>query len=941
MNITEKSFIKVKWECTPEDFTKEKQARIKAYFQNKYKCKNVTVQFTPINITGKQYTLDQSESIYDLANQRKLIEQFIKENELEVKMEEIIRLDERVNDKMKLQKDIGNTYRKLKVKRVWFDNFLSFGADNEFPFEELEGMVIVNSIPENFAGKTISNLDLLLYLFFNKTTRTSKDIQIFNIYRPEENQVKVKGTIELDNIEYLIERVLTRSGKTKITTNSQLRVVKIINGEEENISEDQRRSSEKIIKEAIGEYEDFMLTIMATGNNLEALIDQSPTERGSLVTRFIGLDVIKEKEAIAKEIKDEWEKTIKSNQYNAVDLFQEATTNKTLIVETQGIIEESDINSAKIVNDLKDLDLTKELLIGKKKEIDETLLGTDIEEEKEKFQTIITNGKAKKEEYQKSTLEFKAKTKPVYDEAGHDLVLKREKELEQEIHDQQMLITTKEKGIVNLKHAKVLSIQEKEKEIVTLKHNKEITIQEKNAEIVTIERTNERAVQLKEKEILSINMERASTIKAKEKEVTVLADTVANLKNGEFCQTCKRKFDDCDHTETIAAHEKTIADLNAEIDSLKTTEDPKVKPIQEAIDKMKKTEDPAIVEIRKAIDTLKTAEDPAIKVIQDAIETLKTTEDPAVKVIEDEIKEINEVAIPKIEKNKTDNKVVIDGFKAQSDALSLYEKEEVRLERLAVEVKALAQDFKEQDELIKRYETNLLAIDANKEVEKQIIEVNTRVDTKNQEKEVIIREKQVNEDKIKTLQKTIDDNEKLIKIINKEQEIIKVFEMYLLIFGKKGITSLILKSAIPVINSELDRLLNDTATFSMELDLNAKNDVEYWMVDRETELRKLVTTGSGYEKTAAALALRAVLTKISVLPKPDMLILDEVLGKVADVNLELMKMLLDKISEMFDKVFMITHNPLVKDWGDSIVTIEKIDNISHLKFAKNATKAQV
>ena len=62
MNITEKSHIKVKWEGTPEEFTKEKQARIKSYIQNKYGCKNVTVQFNPLTQNGKQYTLDQSEN---------------------------------------------------------------------------------------------------------------------------------------------------------------------------------------------------------------------------------------------------------------------------------------------------------------------------------------------------------------------------------------------------------------------------------------------------------------------------------------------------------------------------------------------------------------------------------------------------------------------------------------------------------------------------------------------------------------------------------------------------------------------------------------------------------------------------------------------------------------------------------------------------------------
>ena len=68
--------------------------------------------------------------------------------------------------------------------------------------------------------------------------------------------------------------------------------------------------------------------------------------------------------------------------------------------------------------------------------------------------------------------------------------------------------------------------------------------------------------------------------------------------------------------------------------------------------------------------------------------------------------------------------------------------------------------------------------------------------------------------------------------------------------------------------------------------------------------------------------------------------LDEVLGKVADENLELMKFLHDKIAEMFDKVFMITHNELIKGWGNNVVKIEKNNNISQLKFIDRTVKAQ-
>jgi len=784
-----------------------------------------------------------------------------------------------------------------------------------------------------------ATVDLLLYLFFNKTTKSKRDIEIFNIYLPDHDEVKVKGLIDINGVEFIIERTITRKGKNKIT-NSQLRIAKVINGVEENLSEEQRRESEKVIVDTIGTYEDFLLTIISTGGNLEDLIEQKPTDRGNLLTRFIGLDIIKEKESVCKEIKTEWEKNIKSNQYNLIDLFQEIEINRSVINEIDLVIKESATKIETIAANIRELDLTKEVLIGKKKPIDDSLLGVDIEEENVKFQTIAQNGKAKKEEWQKLKDEFKTRTKPEYDEEGHQAVLKKEKDLVTEIHEQKTLINAKEKEILTLKFNREKSIQEKEKEIVALERAKEKTIQEKETEIVNIERQNERAIQEKEKSIITIKMEHKAKVTAKEKEVTDLEATIKNLKDGEVCQACHRKFDNCDHSEAIAGHEATIEKLKKDIEKLKKTEDPRIKPIQDEIDTMKKIEDPKIIAIRNEIKTLTETDSPEIKKIQGEIDIMKKTEDPEIKKLQDNIQMINNVTIPFIKEQQEKVIEEIAKFKKQNDDLNQYEKDDIKLERLGVEVKSLAQDYKDQDDLIKRYNDNVLAVDANKEIEREIINVNFKLEGKNKEKDEIIRNQQINEEKIKNYQKTIDDNEKLIKIINKEQEILKIFEHYLTIFGKKGITSLILKSAIPVINSELDRLLNDTATFSMELDLNNKNDVEYWMIDRETGLRKLVTTGSGYEKTASALALRAVLTKISVLPKPDMIILDEVLGKVADENMDLMKILLDKISEMFEKVFMITHNTLIKDWGDNVVTIEKVNNISKLTFNTNVAKAQ-
>jgi sulfur transfer complex TusBCD TusB component (DsrH family) len=45
-----------------------------------------------------------------------------------------------------------------------------------------------------------------------------------------------------------------------------------------------------------------------------------------------------------------------------------------------------------------------------------------------------------------------------------------------------------------------------------------------------------------------------------------------------------------------------------------------------------------------------------------------------------------------------------------------------------------------------------------------------------------------------------------------------------------------------------------------------------------------------------------------------------------------MKPLFDKIKDMYDKVFIITHDDLARDWSDKMITITKSDNISVINF---------
>ena len=58
---------------------------------------------------------------------------------------------------------------------------------------------------------------------------------------------------------------------------------------------------------------------------------------------------------------------------------------------------------------------------------------------------------------------------------------------------------------------------------------------------------------------------------------------------------------------------------------------------------------------------------------------------------------------------------------------------------------------------------------------------------------------------------------------------------------------------------------------------------------------------------------------------------DEVLGKIYNENLEMVSQFFQKIKEYFEKIFVITHNHLVSQWADSVVKINKDNNVSKVE----------
>ena len=197
---------------------------------------------------------------------------------------------------------------------------------------------------------------------------------------------------------------------------------------------------------------------------------------------------------------------------------------------------------------------------------------------------------------------------------------------------------------------------------------------------------------------------------------------------------------------------------------------------------------------------------------------------------------------------------------------------------------------------------------------------------------IALLEKEGYKNNITTLTNQISQYEVIITKLTEEETLIRAWELYLLMVGKNGISKMVLRQTLPIINAELNNLLNDVCDFNVLVEIDDSNHVNFSLI--ADDVKSNLLSGSGFEQTVAALALRAVLGNISTLPRPSFMLLDEVLGGVAKDNYENVKKLYDRILKDYSFIFQITHLDDIADWHETTVVVKKENRISSISVVK-------
>lgn len=636
----------------------------------------------------------------------------------------------------------------------------------------------VNEVEQYYSNGIVSHnstmsIDLLLFLFFNTTTKSKTNIQVFNKYT-DVDEVKVKGYVTIDGEDYIITRTVTRkkNKSDEYTAKSELEFHKILtDGSIVNLTGEQRRETETFITSAIGTQEDFLSTILTTGRNLEDLIDAQPTARGQILTKFLGLESLKQKEEICKQMLSDWSKKLVSNTYNITQLELDNTNYKASIETSKEEIEKLSILVSDSEKKLKELEGKRDrLLSSRNNDIDKDLINVN------------------------------------------PLLLQREID---------SLISEKKNSQMS---ADGIEVKEPSSYYLEDEHEK---------------------IKSKINDLNVNNSFNSITINGHK-------STIKNFEEGKICLMCKRPFEDVDHTDEINLIKMQINDLE--------------------------------------------------------------------KIIDD-----NNKQLLNLQKKESEYAVL----KKEYDE---YERNKLRKAKYELEVEQKQLEIDVKNAKIDRYESNKKKLEENQKIDGEVVALKSQIDSINGEIRLSSASIDKHTNNISNMNEKMSINEDLIKKIKSEEEYLAVFKSYLTIYGKNGISKVIMKNMIPLLNQELQRILADTCLFTLEINVNEKNELEFLMTDNETRITKPLYTGSGYEKTVASLAIRSVLTKVSSLPKPNIVVMDEVFGKIADVHLEMVGEFFKKIKNYFEHIFVISHNPLIRNWSDNIIMVKKEENISSIEY---------
>ena len=275
--------------------------------------------------------------------QEKYIKAFLSDKEITKDvLDRVLELNREYSKQIKGSEDVSRNIV-WKLRKMKWNNLFNYGEKNEIDFDKLNGLVGI--FGKNYSGKS-SIIDAALFGLFNTTSKGERK----NVHIVNQNRDKAKCQLEIGvgDDTYKITRNLETyqkklRGKETKEVKTELDFTKWALGQHaESKNGTTRNETDEIIRKTFGNYNDFMITSMASQMDAFGFINEGSTKRKEILAKFLDLKMFEEKHKLAK--KDSAEKKGVIKHLNSTDWRKKLKWNQEALSEIlEDIADQADL----------------------------------------------------------------------------------------------------------------------------------------------------------------------------------------------------------------------------------------------------------------------------------------------------------------------------------------------------------------------------------------------------------------------------------------------------------------------------------------------------------------------------------------------------------------------------------------------------------------------
>lgn len=227
------------------------------------------------------------------------------------------------------------------------------------------------------------------------------------------------------------------------------------------------------------------------------------------------------------------------------------------------------------------------------------------------------------------------------------------------------------------------------------------------------------------------------------------------------------------------------------------------------------------------------------------------------------------------------------------------------------------------------YLKNAEIIERNTQILLEITKIRTEIDTLDKSEIGLLnnyRALHSTLDALKTKHEECNNKvDKYLQYVNR----FRIYDLYLQSLSREGVPYRILETVLPVIESEVNQILNNLVDFTVRLEATDDKYIHGYIVYNASNSWP-VELSSGMERFILSLAFRTSLSEITTLPKANFLAIDEGFGVLDSENLLSIANLFTYLKKQYEFLICVSHMDSMKDMVDNQIKIEKIKGYSRI-----------